>query len=91
MNSNNQFDVIIIGAGPGGIFSAYELMQKKPDLKVAVFESGYSLEKRHCPIDGVKVKSCIKCPTSCVDCGTQNCKFKDLCDHERFRRCRCIL
>lgn len=35
MNSNNQFDVIIIGAGPGGIFSAYELMQKKPDLKVA--------------------------------------------------------
>ena len=43
MNSNNQFDVIIIGAGPGGIFSAYELMQKKPDLKVAVFESGYSL------------------------------------------------
>ena len=50
MNSNNQFDVIIIGAGPGGIFSAYELMQKKPDLKVAVFESGYSLEKRHCPI-----------------------------------------
>ena len=53
MNSNNQFDVIIIGAGPGGIFSAYELMQKKPDLKVAVFESGYSLEKRHCQIDGV--------------------------------------
>ena len=66
MNSNNQFDVIIIGAGPGGIFSAYELMQKKPDLKVAVFESGYSLEKRHCPIDGVKVKSCIKCPTCAI-------------------------
>ena len=66
MNSNNQFDVIIIGAGPGGIFSAYELMQKKPDLKVAVFESGYSLEKRRCPIDGVKVKSCIKCPTCAI-------------------------
>ena len=69
MNSNNQFDVIIIGAGPGGIFSAYELMQKKPDLKVAVFESGYSLEKRHCPIDGVKVKSCIKCPTCAIMSG----------------------
>lgn len=66
MNPNNQFDVIIIGAGPGGIFSAYELMQKKPELKVAVFESGYSLEKRHCPIDGVKVKSCIKCPTCAI-------------------------
>ena len=66
LNSNNQFDVIIIGAGPAGIFSAYDLMQKKPDLKVAVFESGYSLEKRHCPIDGVKVKSCIKCPTCAI-------------------------
>lgn len=66
MNSNNQFDVIIIGAGPGGIFSAYELMLKKPDLKVAVFEAGYSLEKRHCPIDGVRVKSCIKCPTCAI-------------------------
>lgn len=49
MNSNNQFDVIIIGAGPGGIFSAYELMQKKPDLKVAVFESGYSLGETPLP------------------------------------------
>ena len=32
------YDVIIIGAGPGGIFSAYELIQKKPELKVAIFE-----------------------------------------------------
>ena len=31
-----RYDVIIIGAGPGGIFSAYELVQKKPELKVAV-------------------------------------------------------
>ena len=69
MNSNNQFDVIIIGAGPGGIFSAYELMQKKPDLKVAVFESGYSLEKRHCPIDGNKVKSCINCKSCSIMSG----------------------
>ena len=34
-----KYDVIIIGAGPGGIFSAYELMKKAPDLKVAVFEA----------------------------------------------------
>ena len=54
-----KYDVIIIGAGPGGIFSAYELMKKSPELKVAVFEAGYSLEKRRCPIDGKKVKSCI--------------------------------
>lgn len=33
------YDVIIIGAGPGGIFSAYELMQRKPEWKVAVLEA----------------------------------------------------
>lgn len=44
-----KYDVIIIGAGPGGIFSAYELMKKAPDLKVAVFEEGNTLEKRKCP------------------------------------------
>ena len=58
---DTQYDVIIIGAGPGGIFSAYQLVKKRPDLKIAVFESGNSLEKRKCPIDGKKVKSCIKC------------------------------
>ena len=61
-----KYDVAIIGAGPGGIFSAYELMIKKPDLKVAVFEAGYPLEKRKCPIDGDKVKSCIGCPTCAI-------------------------
>lgn len=61
-----KYDVIIIGAGPGGIFSAYELMLKKPELKVAVFEAGYTLEKRKCPIDGDKVKSCIKCETCSI-------------------------
>ena len=56
-----KYDVIIIGAGPGGIFSAYELTKKNPNLKIAVFESGHSLEKRHCPIDGDKIKKCINC------------------------------
>jgi uncharacterized FAD-dependent dehydrogenase len=61
-----NYDVIIVGAGPGGIFSAYELMQKNPGLKLAVFETGASLEQRKCPIDGVKVKSCIKCKTCAI-------------------------
>ena len=47
-----KYDVIVIGAGPGGIFSAYELTQRRPDLKVAVFEAGHALNKRRCPIDG---------------------------------------
>ena len=56
-----NYDVIIIGAGPGGIFAAYELTQHRPDLKVAVFEAGHPLHKRRCPIDGEKIKSCIGC------------------------------
>ena len=59
-------DVVIIGAGPGGIFSAYELMKKAPNLKVVIFEAGNPLDKRKCPIDGDKVKSCIKCPTCAI-------------------------
>lgn len=61
-----KVDVIIIGAGPGGIFSAYELTKKNPGLKIAVFESGHELDKRKCPIDGDKVKSCIKCKTCAI-------------------------
>ena len=64
-----KYDVIIIGAGPGGIFSAYELMQKKPHLKVAVFELGHALKKRHCPIDGDKIKSCIDCKSCSIMSG----------------------
>jgi len=64
-----KYDVIIIGAGPGGIFTAYELMQKNSNLKVAVFESGYELAKRNCPIDGDKVKSCIRCKTCSIMSG----------------------
>ena len=64
-----QYDVIIIGAGPGGIFSAYELMKKAPSLKVAVFETGNELKKRRCPIDGDKVKSCINCKSCSIMSG----------------------
>ena len=65
----NQYDVIIIGAGPGGIFSAYELTKLAPQLKVAVFESGNELKKRNCPIDGDKVKSCINCKSCSIMSG----------------------
>ncbi len=64
-----QYDIIIVGAGPGGIFSAYELTKEAPELKIAVFEAGHSLEKRHCPIDGDKVKSCIGCSSCSIMSG----------------------
>ena len=64
-----NYDVIIIGAGPGGIFAAYELMQQKPDIKVAVFEAGHALNKRRCPIDGDKIKTCIGCKSCSIMSG----------------------
>ena len=64
-----KYDIIIIGAGPGGIFSAYELVKENRGLKVAVFETGHSLDKRHCPIDGDKIKSCINCKSCSIMSG----------------------
>ncbi len=64
-----NFDVIIIGAGPGGIFSAYELSRLNPDLSVAVIEAGHELTKRHCPIDGDKIKACIGCKSCSIMSG----------------------
>ena len=64
-----NYDVIIIGAGPGGVFSAYQLMKKRPDLKVGVFEGGNELVRRHCPIDGVKIKTCIGCKSCSIMSG----------------------
>ena len=64
-----KYDVIIIGAGPGGIFSAYEMVQRSKDVKIAVFEAGHALDKRHCPIDGVKVKNCVNCKSCSIMSG----------------------
>lgn len=66
---NMQYDAIIIGAGPGGIFSAYELSRLDSSLKIAVFETGNELKKRRCPIDGDKVKSCISCKSCSIMSG----------------------
>ena len=62
-----NYDVIIVGAGPGGIFTAYELA--KSNLKIAVFELGRPLEQRKCPIDGEKIKSCVRCPVCSIMSG----------------------
>ncbi len=61
-----HYDVVIVGAGPGGIFTAYELIKRKPEIRVAVFEAGNPLEKRKCPIDGEKIKACVHCKTCAI-------------------------
>ena len=69
MEKKKNYDIIIVGAGPGGIFAAYELTKSNTDLSVAVLEAGTELHKRKCPIDGVKVKTCIHCNTCSIMSG----------------------
>lgn len=59
-NANNVFDVIIIGGGPAGIFTALELAEKRSDLKILLLEKGRDINKRVCPISHSDSK-CIKC------------------------------
>ena len=61
-----NYDIIIIGAGPGGIFTAYELTKLNESAKIAVFETGGKLNERKCPIDGDKIKSCINCKSCSI-------------------------
>ena len=64
-----NYDVIIVGAGPGGIFAAWEFANAERPLKVAVLELGKPLQQRRCPIDGKKIKSCVKCKTCSIMSG----------------------
>ncbi|MBL4932873.1 FAD-dependent protein [Clostridium paridis] len=58
-----MYDVIIVGAGPAGIFTALELVKQGADKKILILEKGKSVEKRHCPKD--KTKTCVSCKPYC--------------------------
>ena len=62
-----NYDVIIIGAGPSGIFCAYELKKQNKDLKVLIIEKGRSIEKRMCPKR--KTLKCINCSPCSITTG----------------------
>ena len=55
-----MYDVIIVGAGPAGIFNAYEFAEKAPNLKVLMIDKGFNIYERKCPILQGKLE---KCPT----------------------------
>ena len=54
----NTYDVIVVGAGPAGIFTSYELTQKNPDLKVLLVDKGLNIYDRKCPILQKKISKC---------------------------------
>lgn len=63
---DNRYDVIIIGAGPAGIFAAIELVEHKPGIKVLMLEKGKAIADRQCPSED-KGASCTRCrPCSIV-------------------------
>lgn len=58
-----KYDVIIVGAGPAGLFCAYELISKNKDIKIAIVDRGFRVDKRVCPMNkfGVPCKNCNPC------------------------------
>ncbi len=64
----NTWDVIVIGAGPAGIFAALELTRRAPGLSVLVLDKGLALEKRKCPSQG-KIGGCLNCSPCSITSG----------------------
>lgn len=58
-----QYDVIIVGAGPAGIFTALELVKENKDKKIVIIEKGRRIDRRHCPKE--KTKECVGCKPYC--------------------------
>ena len=59
--------MIIVGAGPSGIFCAYELIKQKPELKVLMIEKGRRIENRECPKR--RTKECVGCQPCAITTG----------------------
>lgn len=69
MNMEKRYDVTIIGCGEAGIFAAYELTAKNPELSVLILDQGQDIYRRQCPIVAGKTKNCIHCKVCSTMCG----------------------
>ena len=66
-NIMENYDIVVVGAGAGGVFLTYELCRKNCPAKVLVLEKGTPLEKRICPIkEGKTEKCCLLYTSRCV-------------------------
>jgi uncharacterized FAD-dependent dehydrogenase len=63
---NTQYDVIIVGAGAGGMFTSYEFVRLRSGKSVLLLEKGGPLNERLCPISEKKEKNCISCETCSI-------------------------
>lgn len=58
-----KYDMVIIGAGPAGIFTALQMKRNNQNVKIAIIEKGHAIENRVCPKN--KTKKCINCQPNC--------------------------
>ena len=58
-----NYDIVIVGAGPAGIFTALEMLKKGSKKRILIVEKGQAVENRHCPKS--KSKKCVSCKPYC--------------------------
>jgi hypothetical protein len=61
------YDVVIVGAGPAGMFAAYELVKKRKNLKILIIDEGLEVEDRACPM--IQKGVCVNCKPCHIMCG----------------------
>ena len=66
MKMKQHYDIAIIGGGIGGLMTAYRLLERNPQLRIAMVEKGHPIEKRVCPIVAKKTDKCIKCKSCAI-------------------------